>query len=202
VTLIPVISIVQGGRQAMADRYTYVPYIGLFLMLGWGLPKLLSKLPYQKIIFGLSMAAALTPLGICAHRQTGFWKDSITLFSHAIKVTQNNYVAYNNLGNAYGRLGRWSEAVDAQQQAVKIRPDSARAYYNLGVVYNGLARWHEAIEAYRQAIRIKPNYSKAHNNLGYAYLAAGDKNSAMAEYNILKSLNPEMADNLLKEINK
>jgi tetratricopeptide (TPR) repeat protein len=303
-TLIPVIGIIQVGSHAYADRYTYVPYIGLFLMLAWGMPQLLSKLIYRKIALGLSMILVLTTLGICAHRQTSYWKNSFTLFSHAIEVTQNNYFAYNNLGNAYTRLGRyeeaieaykqaikinpnsteactnlgivynelgryqeaidvhkqaikikpdyakahynlgiaytgldrWPEAIETFKQAIKIKPDYAEAYYNLGVAYTGLDRWSEAIDAYLQTIKIDPNYAKAYNNLGavyinlsrwseaietfkqaikikpdyegaylnlgVAYLAIGDKNSAMAEYNILKSLNPQSANDLLKEINK
>jgi Flp pilus assembly protein TadD len=269
-TLIPVIGIIQVGRQAYADRYTYIPYIGLFIMLAWGLPQLLSKLPQRKIALGLSMAIVLTALGICAHRQTSYWKNSVTLFSHALAVTQNNYVAYNNLGIAYVDLGRWPEAIDnckqaikikpnlaeahanlgiayaaldrrpeaidAYKQAIKIKPDFAKAYYNLGVAYGELGRSTEAIEAFKQAIliksdyakahlnlgvaygklgrlpeaieafkqtiKLKPDYVEAHKNLGTAYLAIGDKNSAMVEFNILKSLNSELANKPSKEINK
>ena len=102
-TLVPVIGLVQVGVQAYADRYTYIPYIGLFIMIAWGLPELLSKWPQRKIALGLSMVIVLTALGICAHRQVSYWNNSITLFSHAIEVTQNNYIAYNNLGVAYDR---------------------------------------------------------------------------------------------------
>ncbi len=277
-TLAPVIGIVQVGRQAYADRYTYIPYIGLFIMLAWGLPQLLSKLlsaspvksPQRKIALGLPMVIVLTTLGICAYQQTSYWKNSVTLFSHALAVTQNNYVAYNNLGIAYVDLGRWPEAIDnckqainikpnlaeahanlgiayaalgrlpeaidAYKQAINIKPDFAKAYYNLGVAYGELdrsteaieafkqailiksdyakaylnlgvaygklGRLPEAIEAFKQAIKLKPDYVEAHKNLGTAYLAIGNKNSAMAEFNILKSLNSELANKLSKEINK
>ena len=304
VTLVPVIGIVQVGRQAYADRYTYIPYIGLFIMLAWSLPQLLSKWPQRKIALGLSMIIVLTTLGICAYRQTSHWKNSFTLFSHAIEVTQNNYIAcnnlgaayddigrwpeaiksynqaiifnpnyliaYNNIGNVYTKLGRYTEAIEVYKNAIRIKPDYAEAHYNLGIAYGNLGRNTEAIEAYKNAIRIRPNYAEAHfglgftyyklgryqesikackqaikikpdyaeahnnlgvtygklgrlpeaieafkqaiklkpdyieahKNLGVAYLVIGDKNSAMAEYNILKSLNSEMANNLLKEINK
>jgi Flp pilus assembly protein TadD len=269
-TLVPVIGFVQVGSQAYADRYTYIPYIGLFIMLAWGLPAFLSKWKLRKIALGLSMVIVLTALGICAHRQTSYWKNSITLFSHAIEVTQNNYVAYNNLGLAYddlgrhqeaidaykqaieinpdyalahyalgvacARLGRWQEAIESYKQivrikpddpgaefalgnacyalgrlpdaieafsqAVRIEPDYSEAHYNLGIAYDDLGRHTDAIEAYKQAVRIKPDDPEAHCRLGAAYLAIGDKNSAMAEYNILKSLNSEFANNLFKEINK
>ncbi|MGD0785408.1 MAG: tetratricopeptide repeat protein [Sedimentisphaerales bacterium] len=273
-TLIPVIGIIQVGSNAMADRYTYITLTGLFIIIAWGASELLAKWvsvsPQRKTVLGVSMVIVLTTLGICAGRQTSYWKNSITLFSHANEVTQNNYIAYNNLGSAYARLGRWPEAVDDYQQAIKIKPDLAKAYYNLGYAYGELGRSTEAIEAFKQAILIKSDYAKAHNNLGiaygklgrlpeaietfkqaikikpdytdahynlgyaygklgrlpeaieafkqaikikpdytdahynlgYAYLAIGDKNSALAEYNILKSLNPQLADNLLSQINK
>ena len=205
-TLVPVIGIVRVGLQGYADRYTYIPYIGLFLMLAWGLPQLLSKWisasPQRKIILGISMVIVLTTLGICAHRQTIYWKNSITLFSHAIEVTQNNYLAYNNLGVAYDALGRGTEAIDAYRQAIRLKPNYIRACNNLGVAYGNLDRSVEAIEAFKQAIEFKPDLAEAHYNLGVAYLAIGDKNSAMAEYNILKSLNSQLTDKLLNQINK
>jgi Flp pilus assembly protein TadD len=236
VTLIPVIGLVRYTMSAYADRYTYIPYIGLFIMIAWSLPQLLSKLPQRKIVLGVSMVIVLTAFGICAHRQTSFWKNSFTLFSHANEVTQNNYIAYDNigltysdlghyaeainayqqaikinpdyevayynLGNAYGHLGRLSQAIEAYQQAVEIKPDYAMAYSNLGVAYGSLARYDEAIDAFKQAVKIEPDLAEAYYNLGATYLTIGDKNSALAEYNILKTINPQIADNLLKEINK
>jgi tetratricopeptide (TPR) repeat protein len=235
-TLIPVIGIIQAGSQAYADRYTYTPYIGLFIMLAWGLPQLLSKLPQRKIVLGVSMVIILTTLGICASLQVSYWKNSIILFSHANQVTQNNWLAHNNrgtaynrigryqealedfsqairikpdydealnnLGAAYGNLGRYQQAIEAFRQAIKIKPNYTDAHYNLGNAYSKLSRRQDAIEAYRQAVKLRPNYAEAHNNLAYSYLAIGDKNSAMAELNILKSLNSEMANKLLNQINK
>ncbi len=303
-TLVPVIGIIQVGDFAMADRYTYITLTGLFIIIAWLLPELLKKLPHRKIALGFSMVIVLTTLGISAHRQTSFWKDSFTLFSHAIEVTQNNYLAYNNVGSAYNDIGRYQQAIDAFRQAVKIEPfygrayvnlgfsygnlgryaeaieacrqaikigsDDAKAYYNLGLAYGGLgdyrqeieaysqavriqpdyaeaycnlsaaclnldryeeaikaskqaikikpdyaeaynnlgaayvylSRYNEAIEAYKQAINIKPAYAKAHLGLGFAYLNIGDKNSAQAELNILKSLNSPFAESLAAELNK
>ena len=236
ITFIPVIGIVQVGGQAYADRYTYIPYIGLFIMLAWGLPQFLSKLPQRKIILGVSMVIVLTTLGICAHRQVSYWKNSLTLFSHALAVTQNNCLAYNNIGLAYNDIGRTAEAIDAYKQAIKIKPnyesaynnlgvvygnlgrgidsidaykqaikfkpDYAMAYYNLGLACGNLHRWSEAMDALKQAVKIKPDLAEGYYNLGYVYLVTGDKKSALAEYNILKSLNPQSADDLFKQINK
>jgi tetratricopeptide (TPR) repeat protein len=236
ITFIPVIGIVQVGGQAYADRYTYIPYIGLFIMLAWGLPQFLSKLPQRKIILGVSMVIVLTTLGIFAHRQVSYWKNSLTLFSHALAVTQNNCLAYNNIGLAYNDIGRTAEAIDAYKQAIKIKPnyesaynnlgvvygnlgrgidsidaykqaikfkpDYAMAYYNLGLACGNLHRWSEAMDALKQAVKIKPDLAEGYYNLGYVYLVTGDKKSALAEYNILKSLNPQSAEDLFKQINK
>jgi tetratricopeptide (TPR) repeat protein len=168
-TLVPVIGIVQVGSQAYADRYTYITLTGLFIIIAWGLPQLLKKLPQRKIALGVSTVIVLTTLGICAHRQTSYWKNSVTLFSHALSVTQNNYVAYDGLGAAYGSLGRIDEAIDAFKQAVRIKPNYADAYFDLGCKYDRLGRFTEAMDAYKQAIKIRPDYAVAHNNLGVVY---------------------------------
>jgi len=197
-TLIPVIGIVQVGLQTYADRYTYIPYIGLFIMIAWSLPELLSKWlsapPQRKIALGLSMVLALTTLGICAHRQTSFWKNSITLFSHANEVTQNNYLAYNNLGVAYGTLGRWQDAAESFKQAIRIKPDYADAHCNLGFAYGKLDRYQEEIDAYKQVIRIKPNYADAHCNLGVAYGNLGRWQDAAESFKQAIRIKPDYAD--------
>jgi tetratricopeptide (TPR) repeat protein len=182
VTLVPVIGFVQVGSQAFADRYTYVPYIGLFIMIAWGLAELLSKLPYRKPVLGISAAVSLTILGICAHGQVSYWNNSIMLFSHAIEVTQNNYIAHNGRGLAYINLGRSAEAMDDIREAIRIKPDFAEAHNNLGSVYSGLGRWQEAMDAYQQAIKAKPDFARAYNNLGIAYGELGRSAQAIEAY--------------------
>ena len=200
-TLIPVIGIVQVGLQAYADRYTYIPYIGLFIMLAWGLPQLLSKWtstnsvesPQRKIALGLSMVIVLTTLGICAHRQTSYWKNSFTLFSHTIEVTQNNWLAHSNLGAAYAKLGRWQETIEACKKAIRIKPNAV-SLNNLGLAYSNLSRRTEAIEAFKQAIRIKPNYAEAHYNLGVTYGMLGRYQDAVEAYDKAVKIKPDLAD--------
>ena len=202
-TLVPVIGLVQVGRQAFADRYTYIPYIGLFIMLAWGLPELLSKLPQRKIVLALSMVIVLTPLGICTYQQVSYWYNSFTLFSHAIEVTKNNYIAYFSLGCAYGELGRGKDEIEAYKQTLKIEPDYADAHFNLGIAYANLGRYQDAIDSYKQAVKIKPDFVDAHYNLGFTCLAAGDKALALEEYKILKTLGDDkQADQLYNLIYK
>jgi tetratricopeptide (TPR) repeat protein len=193
-TLIPVIGLVKFTVTSYADRFTYIPYIGLFIMIAWGLPELLSKLPYRKAVLGISMMIVLMAFGICSHRQVSFWNNSISLFSHALEVTQNNYLAYNNLGAAYETLGRYQDAIDAYKQAIGIKPDYADACYNLGIAYGNLGRYQEAIEAYRQAIGIKPDNADAYNNLGVAYYSLGRYQEAIEVFKQAIRIKPDNAD--------
>jgi Flp pilus assembly protein TadD len=193
-TLIPVIGLVQVGLQSYADRYTYIPYIGLFIMIAWGMPKLLSKWTQRKMALGLSMVIVLTTLGICAHQQVSYWSNGIALFTHAIEVTQNNDVAYNNLGVAYDSLGRYQDAIEAYKQAIGIEPDYADAHYNLGNAYQRFGRHQDAIEAYKHAVRIKPDYAKAHNNLGVAYSSLGRHQDAIESYKQAIRIKPDYAE--------
>jgi tetratricopeptide (TPR) repeat protein len=192
-TLVPVIGIVQVGLQGFADRYTYIPYIGLFIMIAWGLPELLSKWPQRKIALGLSMVIVLTILGICTYQQVSYWNNSFTLFSHAIKVTQNNYIAYNNLGVVCDVTGRYQEAIENYKQAVKINPDYSEAYYNLGLACGKLGRRQEEVDAYKQAIRIKPDYAKAYCNLGVACDALDRRQEAIEAYKQAIRIKPDYA---------
>jgi tetratricopeptide (TPR) repeat protein len=202
-TLVPVIGFVQVGIQALADRYTYISYIGLFIMIAWGLPELLSKWtsassvesPQRKIALGLSMVIVLTILGICTHQQVSYWNNSIALFSHAIKVTQNNHLAHCNLGVAYSSLGRYQDEIESYKQAIRIKPNYAKAHNNLGVAYGRLGRHQEAIDAYKQAIRIKPDYAEAHYGLGVAYGSLGRYQEAIVEaYKQAIRIKPDYAD--------
>jgi Flp pilus assembly protein TadD len=192
-TLVPVIGIIQVGSHAMADRYTYITLTGLFIIIAWGLSELLAKSPQRKIVIGLSMVIVLTTLGICASRQVSYWKNSITLSSHALAVTQNNWLAHYDIGNAYARLGRWTEAIDAYRQTIKIRPNYADAHYNLGLAYGSLSRWPEAIDAYQQAIKIKPDCVEAYNNLGVVYEKLGRWSEAIDAHKQTIKIDPNNA---------
>jgi tetratricopeptide (TPR) repeat protein len=193
-TLVPVIGLVQVGGQALANRYTYISYIGLFIMIAWGLPELLSKWPYRKIALGLSMVIVLTILGICAHQQVSYWNNGTSLFTHAIKVTQDNYFAHYGLGISYKNLGCHQDAIESYKQAIKIRPDYDEAYNDLGISYFILGRYQDAIEAYKQAIRINPDLAKAYNNLGNACLFLKRYQDAIEAYKQAIGIKPDLAE--------
>ena len=143
-TLVPVIGLVQVGAQAMADRYTYVPLIGLFVMLSWGAGSLAAKGPLPKIATAALSAALLAALLPLTWSQISHWKDSETLFAHALEVTDRNLLAHNNLGNALARQGRLEEAEFHLVEALRLRPDYAAAQNNLGILRLRQGRFEEA----------------------------------------------------------
>jgi tetratricopeptide (TPR) repeat protein len=193
-TLIPVIGLVQFTGSSHADRFTYLPYIGLFMMIAWGLPELLPKWPYRKVILGVSMIIVLMALGIRAHRQVGFWNNSATLFSRALEITKDNPLACYNLGTAYDDVGRHPEAIDAYKRAIKTKPDHVDACYNLGNAYASLGRYQEAIDAFKQAITIKPDFAYAHTNLGVAYGNLGHYQQAIQALEEATTIDPDHLD--------
>ena len=192
-TLVPVIGLVQVGSQSLADRYTYVSLIGLFMIIAWGLPELLAKWKHQRVVLGAAGLAVILALSICTYRQVGYWRDNVTLFEHALKVTTNNFLMNNHLGLAYQELGRPQEAIEAYQQAIKIKPDYAGAYHNLGIAYGDLGRWQDAREANQQAIKIKPDDAPAYYNLGIAYSHLGHWQEAMEANQQATKIKPDHA---------
>ena len=193
-TLIPVIGLVQFTGSSYADRFTYIPYIGLFIMIAWGLSQLLSKWPQRKIALGSLVVIVLTTLGISAHQQVSYWSNSIALFSHALEVTQNNDVAYNNRGFAYLKLGRSQEAIEDCSQAIRIKSDFVEAHSNRGAAYIDLGRCQEAIEDCSQAIKIKPDFADAYSNRGAAYIKLDRLQEAIEDFNQAIRLKPTHAD--------
>jgi len=181
-TLVPVIGLVQVGRQSMADRYTYVPLIGIFIIIAWGVPELVAKWRYRKILLTMLATVFITILMAMTWKQTGYWENSITLFEHTLKITSNNYVSHNNLGLALYEQGRESEAIEHFVQALRIKPDCSEAHNNLGFALYKQGRESEAIEHYLQTLRIKPDYWQAHLNLGVALDKQGCTADAIEHY--------------------
>ena len=130
--LVPVIGLVQLGSQAMADRFTYLPQIGLCIALAWAATDVCRSLSYRRWLCGIVSALVLAVLMGCAWRQTSFWHDSETLWTHTLACTSQNSVAHNNLGNALAGRGQVDEAITHYQKALEIKPDYAEAHNNLG----------------------------------------------------------------------
>jgi tetratricopeptide (TPR) repeat protein len=182
-TLVPVIGIVQAGGQAMADRYTYIPMIGLFIIVAWGVQDLFKKKNFQKEIFLSSSVLSILCLSIITWTQVGYWKNSIELWNHTLKVTDYNWFAYNNRGVAYIGLRNYKQAIEDFNRAIAIKPGYAEAYNNRGNAYNSLGNYKQAIEDYNRAIKIKPGYAIAYNDRGGAYGNLGQYQQAIEDFN-------------------
>jgi tetratricopeptide (TPR) repeat protein len=189
-TLIPVIGLVQVGRQAIADRYTYLPSIGIGIMLIWGIVYLLPQEKLRKIIL---IPAAVIVLAVCTFstgRQCGYWRDSVSLFNHALEATKDNYMAHTNLGIALAAEGKIDEAVDHYRAALQINPNDDTTHYNLANALKKQGADEEAIVHYREALRINPYYSKAHNNIGVCLEAQLKHDEAIYHYRQALQLEP------------
>jgi len=237
-TLVPVIGLVQVGDQAMADRYTYIPLIGIFIIVSWGAADLFKKLRdqtsslrspsyawqagvrdqksevgsrrtevggqrsavreqqpmtsssvlvffnkrrFQNIFLGISAAILLVALSAKTFYQLNTWKNEITLFEHAVSVTENNYQAENNLGTAYSSKDL-DKALFHYEAALKIKPGYAMALYNLGTIYEKKGQIDKAINYYLKVLQINPNYSDALNNLGLIYYNQRDYAKAVSYF--------------------
>ncbi len=172
-TLIPVIGIVQVGAQAIADRYSYFPQIGLFLMITWSAPGLLKSMRVPARALWVPPVVVLVVFSGLTWRQLEFWKNDETLFRHAMSVTENNCVAMASLAEALLRKGDPEEAYGYFQKTLQICPKDEQSWYNLGVLQKDRGELSEAEFALRESLRLKPGYTKAWSNLGAVYLAQG-----------------------------
>ena len=192
-TLVPVIGLVQVGMQAMADRYTYVPLVGLFIMVAWGAPDILKGWGYRKIILAVGSGLLLLFFAILTWTQVQLWQNSITLFEHSVRVTPKNFLIHNKLGNILFEKGEMGKAMIHYQEALRINPSFVEAYNNIGnaFFYNGDVQ--RAIVYYTRALSQAPNYADAHNNLGFALARQGKIAEAIAHYQEALRIKPDFA---------
>ncbi len=189
ITLVPVIGLVQVGGQARADRYMYIPMVGLLIMLVWGLAEVLEKLRVRVLAIPLAAAACLACAAL-SWIQVGYWRNSETLFRHALAVTSDNAVANHNLGNYLMTAGRLSEALPYLEAAVRIDPGSVPAHTDLGSALARSGRLPEAIAQFEDAIELAPDAPIPHNNLGSALTQAGRLPEAIDEFQTALRLDP------------
>jgi len=189
-TLVPVIGLVQVGAQAMADRYTYVPLIGLFVIIAWSIPDLLAGNHYRKIVLSMAVGTVLLALTVSSWLQVQHWKNNLTLFKHALKVTAKNYVAHDSLGNALAQQGKVEEAIDHYYEALKIKPNLVNLHNNLGVALLEQRKVKEAMSHYDIALRLNADYAETYNNFGVAWFTVGEFDKAIAHYHEALRLDP------------
>jgi len=192
-TAFPMIGLIQSGRQGMADRYADLPLIGIFIAVVWLAADGAKKRKLSPALAAATLAAILLPLIFLTHRQIAYWKDSETLFTHAVAVTTNNGLAENNLGAALMEEGHPAAAFPHFLAAVRYSPDLASAHYNLGVLLHKQNQLPEAANQYRLAISHAGDAveaAQAHNNLGVLYLGLNNLSVAKSEFDKAIALNP------------
>jgi protein O-mannosyl-transferase len=193
VTLVPVIGLIQVGSQPIADRYTYVPLIGLFIIVAWGVPEILARRRVTTTVLATAAVVVVAACVVAAREQVHHWRNSIALWQHAVSVTTENYRAQGNLGHALAAEGRLDEAIQHYTEAVHIRPSYAEAHNNLGLALARQGRIEEAIPHYTEALRLLPDYFEAHSNLGAALAGSGRYADAINHFSIAVRLQPEPA---------
>jgi tetratricopeptide (TPR) repeat protein len=189
-TLVPVIGLVQVGMQPMADRYTYIPLIGIFIIIAWGLFDLLARSRYPRVGFVAIGLAIVSVYMVVSWKQVGYWKNSSTLFKRAVDVTEANFMAYNNIGKVLLTTGKAGEAIKHFEKSLEINPRSAIAHFNLGLAFSGQGRLKEALESCTEAVRVYPDFAAAYNCQGKAQLHLGKPDQAVLNYQQAIKIDP------------
>lgn len=190
VTLLPVIGLIHVGNQSMADRYSYIPVIGLFIMAAWGVPVLTKGLRHRERILALLAGTVIITSAALTWHQLGYWRDTISLYRHTLQVTTDNYLINYNLGLALAEKGDLEAAIQEYRKALQINPDFTKARNNLGLALAQKGDLEAAILEYRKVLQINPDYTKARNNLGLALAQKGDLDAAIHEYQVALLLSP------------
>lgn len=193
-TLVPMIGLVQVGTQAMADRYAYLSFVGLFIMVCWLVADWTAQMHLSPVLLRAASVVVLLALVLVSHRQVGFWNDHITLWTHALEVTHNNWVAENNLGTALLKTGRMEDAIPHFRAAAALDPTDPNSTMNIGTYEQAHGNLPAAIKLYRKAAEMARNpkvKARAYNNLGYAYKDIGDLADAQTSLQSAVATDPE-----------
>jgi tetratricopeptide (TPR) repeat protein len=193
-TLVPVIGLIQVGGQSSADRYTYLPTVGLTIMLSWGGADLLQRHPRTKTAAAIAAGAACSACLVLTWLQIGYWADSGSLFQHAVDVTTGNYIAQNNLADYYLTHLRNEEARGHVLEALRLKPNYPEARVNLATIFRRTGQAADSEREYRVALEIQPDNVEAHSGYGALLLGQGRANEALREFSTVIQLRPGYAD--------
>ena len=189
--LVPVVGLLRFGVFASADRFTYLPQIGVYVALAWGAADVCRSWSYRGSVCAIASALVLTVLMGCAWRQASFSRDSETLWTHALACTSKNKLAHNNLGNFLADREQLADAAAHYRQALEIDPHYVDAHFNLGVTLFSQKQYDEAIAQYRQALKIQPDFVLGYNNLGEVLARQGRFDEALAQYRQALEIQPD-----------
>ena len=200
VTIAPVIGLLQAGEQGMADRFMYVPMIGLLVIAAWGVPDVVNRwMPRRSWLMPIGAMAIVAASAIAAHAQTAHWSDSIALWEHGTRVTPESYIAYENLGQALRERGDLERSRQNYERALSLAPARSPGYgavihNSLGLVLTREGTTHAALEHFGQAVQLNPTFAEAQSNFGNALAAEGRFADAIAHYEVAIRLKPEYTE--------
>ncbi|MFH2045373.1 MAG: tetratricopeptide repeat protein [Pseudomonadota bacterium] len=194
-TFIPVSGLVQAGKwPAMADRWAYIPCIGLFIIISWGGYELFSRYHFKNIGTAIVSSVIIIALSVVTFIQLTHWGNSESLYKHALQVTPNNFIILNNMGTALIKDKRYSDAEVYLKKALKLKPDYSKAYFNLGTALYKQGYLKEAVKHYSEALRINPEYSEPYYNLGLLFFKQNRIEQAIKYYIKAIKLKPDYAE--------
>lgn len=192
--LVPVVGLVQVGWQAHADRYTYLPQIGIYLLLTWGVADLTARWRWRRFLLASAAGVVIAVLMTVAHAQTSLWSDSVRLWTHTLASTTDNDVAERGLGTALLKVGRIDDAIAHDRAALRIRPGDANGLTNLANALLQKKDFTEAIQHYREVVRLRPNESEVRRNLGKALVQNGAAEEGIVEFKEALRFRPNDSD--------
>jgi tetratricopeptide (TPR) repeat protein len=189
-TLVPVIGIVQLGSHAMADRFTYIPLVGLFIIAAWGGVSLLQRARASRATLTIAAVALVAACAVASRAQVHHWENGVVLWEHAAQVTRNNARAHANLGVALARGGQRGRAIAEYGEALRMEPRYPEAHNNLALALAAEGKTQEALAHYQDAVRLKPDYVNAHTNMANLLDESGRGEEAIAHYREAIRLDP------------
>jgi protein O-mannosyl-transferase len=193
-TLVPVVGIVQIGPQARADRFTYMPLVGLFIIVAWGIADLTKEWPYRRYVLAAASTVVLSCLFVATFIQVGYWRDSMTLYNRALSIAPANPLILNNRGVLYSDLHAYSQALADFNGSIALVPDFKVAYVNRSFVWNALGNSSQALADANEAIRLDPRNRRAYCNRGFVYDTLHDYTQAIRDFDKAIELDPGYAD--------
>jgi protein O-mannosyl-transferase len=194
VMLLPVVGVMQVGGQSHADRYTYLPQIGIYMAVAWLVAEWGAKWQAGRVVFGGLMASVLAVLMVCAWKQTAYWKNAKTLWTHTVACTKGNAMACDSLGLAYLQKGELDESILWFQKALQIHPDYFDANNNLGIALMRKGQLDKAISCYQEAMELEPYNAVIHINLGCVLIRKGRVDEAISQFQAALGINPDYVE--------
>lgn len=191
---VPVIDTLQAGDQSRADRYTYLPQIGLYILIAWGVAELWKFFRFRQAVLATGTALVVVLLSVEAYAQTTYWKNSVTLWTHTLAHTPRSYIDHCNLGIALADEGKQNEAVEQFNQALEINTNDAKSINNLGKVLTSEGKLDEAIQDFHRSLQLDSDDPAALDNLAVALAAQGKQQEAFQDFDKATRLNPNDAE--------